>query len=1012
MGIVYRARQLSIDREVAIKILPVKASRFPNFVKRFITEARAVARLNHENIVQAIDAGQAGEIVYFVMEFIDGETAGDLSEREGALPLSEALRILEGVARALEHAAKHGLVHRDVKPDNIMLTGDGRVLLCDLGLARASAEIGAGGQRRGEVAEGTPHYIAPEQARGFLDIDIRADLYALGATAYHLLTGKLPVDGESASDIMWKQVHEPFPDIAKERRDLPNDLVRLLRSLVEKDPDNRPEDPGEVARDLSRLRRRRLASGSASRASSGRRRARGSRSNTSGERAPGTGARSPGLLWRLAGACAVVALGLGVYWFGPSRSPVPNEPTTEASSGPDDGTSGTRGPERADPPITSEGGPKSPDPSVSARAEALARNAEAALALEELLARADAGALPPRALRRALQAFETTYEGTDAQAHAAAARATSLRRERAAMLAELEALQPVLADRMARGSFRSAAEVLQPLLQRAAGGPADAEVRGAGFAIERGCAAAWSTLQAELEEQRKQGELPRAADGARRFLERATPATAVEVEGYLEQLREALDETGAKKAFESADQAVREAMRQGGLEHARVLAELALEGEGQGEGRARLEHALGTLKRAEAIEEVARAQVAAGELTEFTLATGETAKGTVAHGGKQLRLTEENFPDPWGFPWSWLSAGTLIELSGLGSEASDSDWLAAAFWLYALDAPHAVEVVLARLRDARHPIPVWFAEGTKSADLEARELYAEAHYGRALWLARTSRHRDAVATLEPLFVRQAPGLGLTKSVQSRRGEIVDLFMLAQGTLYENDPASLLHAAKFELKRGKARIAYDFATVAQANDFAGVKQLDGSKARAVDGGLEVRKHVRYAPRFLGDVSFDVALRAGGPRNNLGLYVYERERREGFIVHYRREGEGARTLAQGAPQGAGAVFTLPAHVIARVLPDDVREFLAYAKAPVLPRGATTLTLRSRKGRLAAGFDRKVLFHAPLERDASGWLGVYTGNPLVVESVLVEGQLDPEWVLGAARARAREEAEARLR
>ncbi|RME74797.1 MAG: serine/threonine protein kinase, partial [Planctomycetota bacterium] len=121
MGVVYRGVQESIGREVAIKVLPPGAGRSRRYVERFLREARAAARLNHPNIVAAIDAGRAGPLVYFVMEYVDGETAGDLVDREGPLPLERVLEILLGVARALEHAHREGLVHRDVKPDNIML---------------------------------------------------------------------------------------------------------------------------------------------------------------------------------------------------------------------------------------------------------------------------------------------------------------------------------------------------------------------------------------------------------------------------------------------------------------------------------------------------------------------------------------------------------------------------------------------------------------------------------------------------------------------------------------------------------------------------------------------------------------------------------------------------------------------------------------------------------------------------------------------------------------------------
>ncbi|HVY62109.1 MAG TPA: protein kinase, partial [Planctomycetota bacterium] len=253
MGIVYRARQTSIGRQVAVKVLPTAATKNPAFVERFLREAKAAARLNHENVVSAIDAGRAGDVVYFVMEFIDGETIRERIDREGPLPVDLALAAIRDTAKALVHAHRHGLVHRDVKPDNIMLGADGRALLCDLGLARMVEESkGAEGKRTG-IAEGTPYYIAPEQAKGFADIDIRADIYALGATAYHMLAGEYPYDGADAREIMLKQVNAPFPDILEKRPDLPPAVAELIGRMVEKSRDARMATPAEVVAAIERI---------------------------------------------------------------------------------------------------------------------------------------------------------------------------------------------------------------------------------------------------------------------------------------------------------------------------------------------------------------------------------------------------------------------------------------------------------------------------------------------------------------------------------------------------------------------------------------------------------------------------------------------------------------------------------------------------------------------------------------------------------------------------------------
>ncbi|MGD8499242.1 MAG: serine/threonine-protein kinase, partial [Phycisphaerales bacterium] len=207
MAIVYKARQLSLNRTVAIKVLPKRFSENKEYVERFYKEGQAAGRLNHPNIVQAIDVGEAGGYHYFVMEYVEGKTiADDLAEGE-VFSESEALDIIIQVAKALAHAHACSLVHRDVKPKNIMISTNGTVKLADMGLARATTDIEAAQSEAGK-AYGTPYYIAPEQIRGKIDIDGRADIYGLGATLYHMLTGRVPFMAEDSADVMRKHLRD------------------------------------------------------------------------------------------------------------------------------------------------------------------------------------------------------------------------------------------------------------------------------------------------------------------------------------------------------------------------------------------------------------------------------------------------------------------------------------------------------------------------------------------------------------------------------------------------------------------------------------------------------------------------------------------------------------------------------------------------------------------------------------------------------------------------------------
>ncbi len=181
MAVVYKAKQLSLNRIVAIKILPKRFSENPEYVQRFYKEGQAAGKLNHPNIVQAIDVGEAGGYHYFVMEYVEGRTVADDIAAGKIFSEQEALDIIIQVAHALAHAHANGLIHRDVKPKNIMISNDGVVKLADMGLAREITDIKLAQTEAGK-AYGTPYYIAPEQIRGKIDIDGRADIYGLGAT--------------------------------------------------------------------------------------------------------------------------------------------------------------------------------------------------------------------------------------------------------------------------------------------------------------------------------------------------------------------------------------------------------------------------------------------------------------------------------------------------------------------------------------------------------------------------------------------------------------------------------------------------------------------------------------------------------------------------------------------------------------------------------------------------------------------------------------------------------------
>ncbi|MGO9468563.1 MAG: serine/threonine protein kinase [Isosphaeraceae bacterium] len=256
MGIVYKAKQLSVDRVVAIKVLLDALAQNKEFIKRFEREAKIAAKLSHNNVVNAIDAGELNGHYYFVMEYVEGPTIKDFLDQNKTFEETEALRIVLAIAEALKHANQRGLIHRDIKPENVILTRDGAVKLADLGLARLTDDEKWGLAEAG-MAIGTPYYISPEQVRGQTNVDIRADIYSLGATLYHMVTGKVPYGGETPNEVMRKHVDPNVTMIPPDHLNtkLSGGLGMVVETMMAKNREHRYQTPDDLILDLKCLQR-------------------------------------------------------------------------------------------------------------------------------------------------------------------------------------------------------------------------------------------------------------------------------------------------------------------------------------------------------------------------------------------------------------------------------------------------------------------------------------------------------------------------------------------------------------------------------------------------------------------------------------------------------------------------------------------------------------------------------------------------------------------------------------
>ncbi len=247
MTSVYKAHDRLLERNVALKVLHPHFGDDDEYVERFRREARAVAQLSHPNIVTVIDRGEAGGHQFIVFEYIDGENLKELVGRTGPLPVRRAVELALAVAAGLAFAHEHGLVHRDVKPQNVLVNGDGEVKVTDFGIAR-SLDVEHGMTQTGTVL-GTSNYLSPEQARG-QTVTPATDVYSLGVVLYELLTAEVPFPGENFVAVAMKHVNEPPPDILERRPDVPMRLAAALECALEKDPAHRFPTMQEFASEL------------------------------------------------------------------------------------------------------------------------------------------------------------------------------------------------------------------------------------------------------------------------------------------------------------------------------------------------------------------------------------------------------------------------------------------------------------------------------------------------------------------------------------------------------------------------------------------------------------------------------------------------------------------------------------------------------------------------------------------------------------------------------------------
>lgn len=251
MGTVFKCLHTAQNREVAIKFLDPRYNEDSELLRRFMREARAAQNLQHENIVSALESGEHQGFYYLVMEYLQGRSLADVLEEDGVLPQERAVALARQIAQALQYAHEKGFIHRDIKPENIMVTSNDYAKLCDFGLTRAM-ESGSLMTRVGSFV-GTPQYVSPEQARGVEDIDYRTDIYSLGCTLYHMVTGKLPYPHNNPVVVLTYQATRPFPNALDVVPELSPKLGALIYKMTAKDRNQRMPNATELLQAIDDL---------------------------------------------------------------------------------------------------------------------------------------------------------------------------------------------------------------------------------------------------------------------------------------------------------------------------------------------------------------------------------------------------------------------------------------------------------------------------------------------------------------------------------------------------------------------------------------------------------------------------------------------------------------------------------------------------------------------------------------------------------------------------------------
>ena len=990
MGVVYRARQISMDRLVALKVLTRRLSRDEAYVAKFLEEARSAAKLNHENVVAAIDAGEAEGLYYFVMEFVAGASLADVIDEQGPLEWELALDITEQVARALEHAHQAGLVHRDVKPENI-LWGEGQAKLCDLGLAKPSQVAGTG--EKADMTEGTPYYCSPEQALGRTDIDPRSDVYSLGISLFTMIKGEPPFDGDTPRAILLKQVKQPFPNLDEALPQLPGPYRRLIADMVIKDRAQRLESMRAFMERLGQ--------------------ARGEASGGEGPSAPRARTRrgaSPAPIAGVVGLLVVVALVFAFVGGGeeePDPSPAPTPSVSQVAVKP--------------PPSRPEGPTRvSPKPSQSASGGGDASLRAAKALYDQAAAYAKDKPDDITGQRELFQAVVNRFPGTG-YASQAEVRLAGLgeARERQVTRA-LDALSKQVLELQNSGSVGDALQLIQTFRETWS---------------KRGGAGLEETLSTMEGRVRRQISLLVEKDLSALEAGEADPDARARVNARLEHLPaglatrarsrlQAIERAAARARWDTLQGEIDQALLRGDLAGARRRVQ-------QAQGDAALQPFAGQLKTlAQDVDQLDKALAAFRRRCEslpkqatlsFALRGGGSVEGRYLDFDAEAlrgRFQPRDDQEPRSLHLNELQPSELQSWALPPAQGRANVLL---FLLRGL--PEAAQLAYTRFRAAG-------GAGDAALEERIRQARAKVMNARALAALQPLLAADAAPEAVLAGIKQLdPALCATEAYRDQFAALKAAYVRARQAQIAADTMALFHAKEKKERKGRVTLIYDFEDAAQLQDWAPnkalhpaakVKHLPEAQAMEVSGIVALQ--ARFKPGLL-----KVELKVGErnrrrPNLNVLLSAPDAGQWQGLLcaagfaygdlVNLKIDAEARKNAGIIVDLPCAALLRLTGKAPSRRMPGVLT---ANPKASVRKGSSVKLTLtRSARGWLKLKIGSRTAWNVDMEFDEQE-----DPKPTLVslaplssvfqlEEVEVWGELDPEWVSQRSREAAAAEAE----